>query len=137
MFVWRPVVYGGKSIRDRVFDWQAGGVPFKLIDGTRQFEHYFQQAPKKELDESRLPSALRDLIDREKKHFTTPAIPFMQGMDSSQPDPLEIEIVNKLQQFFFMLYLTLALSIPIAFRKVGVFFFSGRVGEILVLLVHG
>jgi mannosylglycerate hydrolase len=99
MFVWRPVVYGGKSIRDRVFDWQASGVPFKLIDESRQFEHYFQQTPVKELDETRLSSALRDLINREKPHFTTPAIPFMQGMDSTQPDSLEIEIVNKLQKY--------------------------------------
>ncbi|MCX7920001.1 MAG: hypothetical protein N3A72_10440 [bacterium] len=99
MFVWRPVVYGGKSIRDRVFDWKSGGVPFKLIDAMRQYDHYFQQAPLKELDESRLQAALRDLINREKKHFSTPVIPFMQGMDSTQPDPLEIEIFNKLQKY--------------------------------------
>jgi alpha-mannosidase len=98
MDVWRPVVYG-REFTERLFDWRRGGLPFKRVDASREYEHYFVLRPKLQLHLDRLETAFRQLIEKEKQLCSTPVIALMQGMDTSKPDPLEAELVRQIQKF--------------------------------------
>lgn len=103
MFIWRPVLYKGKTIGthlpDRLYDWSEGGVPFKFTDQEHRYDHYFLNEPKTFYDAGSLEKYFRDLIKAEKEHFSTPAIPLMQGMDTSMPDPMELEMLEDIKGF--------------------------------------
>jgi len=96
MDVWRPVAYG-RDAKERIFSWRTDTVPFKRITADREYDHFFVLEPKKELHRDELERSFRTLIQREREHFTTPAIAMMQGMDTTKPDPLEAEIVEELK----------------------------------------
>jgi 2-O-(6-phospho-alpha-D-mannosyl)-D-glycerate hydrolase len=98
MNVYRPAVQGGKMLQDRVFDWwRDGGMPFKLATPDRQWDHYFLRQDNRVLRDEDLEGRLAALVDWEREVFTTGAIPMMQGMDTSTPNELEVEIVRRLQ----------------------------------------
>lgn len=98
MNVYRPATHRGQGLRDRVIDWWTEpGVPFKLATPDHQWDHYFLLEPARRIDPAHLRGRLAELVDREAEVFTTPAIPMMQGMDTTAPNPLEVEIVRLLQ----------------------------------------
>ena len=98
MEVWRPVAIGKPSTQ-RIYNWREGGLPFKRFGAEREFEHYFLLDAKKSIHREALESSFRQLIETERKHFTTHVIPLMQGMDTTRPDPLEAEIVKEIRRF--------------------------------------
>lgn len=99
MHVYRPATLRGKGLRDRVVDWwRDGGMPFKLATPDRQWDHYFLHQPVREIDEGVLAERLHHLVDWESEVFTTPAIPLMQGMDTTTPNPLEVEVFRRAQR---------------------------------------
>ena len=98
MFVWRPVIYKGKMLWDRLYDWSEGSIPFKLINKENRYDNYFLMDPKIFYDPNKVEKYFRELIEKERKHFTTPAIPLMQGMDTSMPDALEAEVLKEIQK---------------------------------------
>jgi mannosylglycerate hydrolase len=98
MNVYRPATHGGKGLTDRIYDWwKDGGVPFKLATPDHQWDHYFLLDGGMAIEERQLDGRLENLVDRESEVFTTPALPMMQGMDTTTPNPLEVEIVRRLQ----------------------------------------
>lgn len=99
MYVWRPVLYQGRMLKERLFEWREGGVPFKLCDAEHRYDNYFLLQPKSFYDPSAIEKYFRQLIPWERRHFTTPVIPLMQGMDSSMPDPLEAELLKEIQAY--------------------------------------
>jgi 2-O-(6-phospho-alpha-D-mannosyl)-D-glycerate hydrolase len=96
MDVWRPVAYG-RDWTYRFYDWDRGDIPFRRVSADEEMEHYFIQRPKMTLNREIVEDCFRTLVEVEKQHFTTPIIPFMQGMDTTRPHPLEAEIVEELQ----------------------------------------
>jgi len=98
MGVWRPVAYG-RDAKSRLFQWSDGGAPFKRICASREWDHYFLLQPQKSFHKELLEPSFRKLLETERQHFTTPVIPLMQGMDTTMPDPMEVEIVESLQAF--------------------------------------
>ncbi|MDK2971602.1 MAG: 2-O-(6-phospho-alpha-D-mannosyl)-D-glycerate hydrolase [Candidatus Sumerlaeota bacterium] len=96
--VWRPVAYG-RTFTDRLLDWRRGGMPIKRVTEDREHDHYFIQQSEKKINRDVLEECFRKLLETERKHFTTPVIPLMQGMDTTRPDPMEAEIVRELQAF--------------------------------------
>ncbi len=98
MDVWRPVAYG-RHAEKRIHDWRDGGLPFKRVTPDREWDHYFILRPEKQFRLDHLEPAFRKLLEVERRHFTTPVIPLMQGMDTTMPDPMEAEIVEQLQQY--------------------------------------
>ncbi len=98
MDVWRPVAYG-RGAKDRMYHWREQTMAFKRIHEDREYDHYFVQYPRMELHRELLEKSFRDLLEVEREHFTTAAIPLMQGMDTTKPDALEAEIVRELQEF--------------------------------------
>ncbi|HNT35376.1 MAG TPA: glycoside hydrolase family 38 C-terminal domain-containing protein, partial [bacterium] len=103
MFIWRPVLYKGRTIGshlpDRLYYWDEKGVPFKFCDAEHRYDHYFLNAPRNFYDPESLEKYFRKLMEAEKQHFRTAAIPLMQGMDTSMPDPLELELIEKIRAF--------------------------------------
>ncbi len=99
MDVWRPVAYGRGS-GQRLYKWgEDGGVPFRRAGADREWDHYFLLRPEKRLHLELLESSFRKMLEVERRHFSTPVLPLMQGMDTTMPDPLEAEIIRELQKF--------------------------------------
>jgi alpha-mannosidase len=96
MDVWRPVAFG-KPFTERMYSWREGGLPFKRCNPGDAHEHYFLlrrvKSPRRDL----LESSFRALLETERRHFTTPVLPLMQGMDTTKPDPLEAELVRDIR----------------------------------------
>jgi alpha-mannosidase len=97
MEVWRPVVFGNGWL-DRIYNWQEPGLPFKRSGKDHEYDHYFLQRPKLEINEERILPSWKKLLELELPHYATPIIPLMQGMDTTMPDELEVELVKKLQK---------------------------------------
>jgi len=92
--VFRPTLYG-KSLPERQYLWRAGGLPFHFCDAERYRGHHFLVDPPKGLDEERLRQGLEALKQMELEQCTTPYLAYMMGHDSSDADPLEVEIVEQ------------------------------------------
>jgi mannosylglycerate hydrolase len=92
--VWRPAVYG-KKINERGYTKDMGGLPFHLAGPNRYMGHHFLLDPKKELNDDNLREALAQMKTDELEHARTRYLALMQGMDSTQPDLLEVEIVRR------------------------------------------
>lgn len=98
MSVYRPAVQAGKGLKERICDWwKDGGMPFKLATPEHQWDHHFLRQDNRVLRDEDLAGRLPKLVDWEKKCFTSGVIPMMQGMDTSTPNDLEVEIVKRLQ----------------------------------------
>ncbi|MGP8328767.1 MAG: alpha-mannosidase [Methanosarcinaceae archaeon] len=95
--VFRPSVYK-KSTLEREYNWQEGGLPFHLCGEADKMEHHFLVDPVRQFDIKQLPQLLQKFKEIEAEHATTQYIAGMQGMDSTLPDPLEIDIVKAAQQ---------------------------------------
>ena len=90
--VFRPAVYG-KQTPERRYLWNEGGLPFHLCGPARWRSHHFLVDPHRGLDRDKLVAGLNRLRQVEREHAATRYIACMMGMDSTQPDPLEVEIV--------------------------------------------
>ena len=95
--VWRPAVYGMKTL-DRKYLWTKGGLPFHLAGPHRYQGHHFLLDVQKSIDEKNLKEALARLKAEELKHARTKYLAYMQGMDSTEPDRLEVELIRKAKE---------------------------------------
>ncbi len=94
--VYRPVVYG-KELPERLYNWQEGGMPFHMCREGRERTHHFLSDPVREFDKDRVVSSIQHLFELESKHATTRFLAGMQGLDSTEPDPLEVRIIEEAQ----------------------------------------
>lgn len=94
--VYRPVVYG-KELPERRYDWRAGGMPFHMCRQGREPEHHFLTDPVREFDKDRVVPSIKHLLELESEHATTRYLAGMQGLDSTEPDPLELRIIEEAQ----------------------------------------
>jgi len=92
--VFRPAVWG-KSLPERQYEWRAGGLPFHLCDPENYRGHHFLVDPKPRLDEQRLRKGLAALKQMELEQCTTPYLAYMMGHDSSDADPVEVELIER------------------------------------------
>ncbi len=92
--VYRPTVYG-KEILERDYSWKRGDLPFHFCGPDRHRQHYFLLDPRKEFDDEKLRSGLRNLKEKEVEACSTNVLAYMMGHDSYQPDWREVEIVER------------------------------------------
>lgn len=97
-YIWRPVLQKGKMLIERIADWTEGGLPFKFIDKENQYENYWMPKANYYFEKDRIIPCFRNLIEKEKQQFLTPAIALMAGMDTSAPEELEAEIIKYAQK---------------------------------------
>ncbi len=91
--VFRPVVYG-KQMLERDYDWHEKGLPFHLCSDQHFQEHHILLDPVKQLRTEKLAQLMDEMKRVEREHVTTNEICCMQGMDSTQPDVLELRVVE-------------------------------------------
>ncbi|MFH1738366.1 MAG: glycoside hydrolase family 38 C-terminal domain-containing protein [bacterium] len=93
-YLYRNVVQG-MSRDEWWYTWQKGAEPFRLCTERDHHGHYYVLDPGKKLWLSeKIPEMIKRLLDDESEHFTTPYIACMQGFDSSEPDPREIDLIE-------------------------------------------
>jgi len=93
-YLYRNVVQG-MSRDEWWYTWQKGAEPFRLCSEPHHHAHYYVLDPSRKLWLSeKIPEMVRRLLDDESEHFTTPYIACMQGFDSSEPDPREIDLIE-------------------------------------------
>jgi len=93
--VWRPAVYGMVT-EERSYSWTSGmGTPFHLAGPDRYMSHHFLLDVQKEIDDEGLKEALLKLKKAELEHAGTNVLALMQGLDSTEPDRLEVDIIRK------------------------------------------
>jgi mannosylglycerate hydrolase len=92
---WRPAVYG-MATADRSYSWtEGGGMPFHMAGANRHMSHHFLLDVKKEIDDTNLKAGLDGLKKAELEHTRTKVLAYMQGLDSTEPDRLEVDIIRK------------------------------------------
>ncbi|KAA3663376.1 MAG: hypothetical protein DWQ10_00295, partial [Calditrichaeota bacterium] len=96
--VYRPVVRG-KSITERTYDWREGGMPFHLADPARARDHHRLINSPAKFEEEKLQQCVQSLMAAEKKVATTRYLTFMSGHDSSIPDKVELELIEKAKKY--------------------------------------
>jgi len=97
-YIYRMVRYN-MSRDEWWYTWQKGALPFRLCNENHPRAHYYVLDPSRKLWlTEKIPQMLNKLIEDESKHFTTPYIACMQGFDSSEPDPMEIELIKECQK---------------------------------------
>jgi len=92
--VFRPLIYGKETL-EREYDWKTAGLPFHLCSEEHYPEHHFLVDPGKSFYTDKLEELLQNFKDIEKQHATSEHIACMQGMDSTQPDEIEVKVVKE------------------------------------------
>jgi alpha-mannosidase len=92
--VYRPAVFG-KTIAERMYSWQEGGLPFHLCTEERAAGHHLLLNPARGFDRQRARECLAALRDKEAAVATTRFLAFMMGHDSSIPDLAELELIQE------------------------------------------
>ena len=94
-YIYRTVRHN-KTRDEWWYDWERGALPFRLCSEYRPLSHYYVLDPAKKMWLTEwVPKMLPKLIEDESEHFTTPHICCMQGFDSSEPDPDELELIEE------------------------------------------
>ncbi len=96
--VFRPSVYG-KEILERDYKWNEKGLPFHLATNGKHVGHHILLDPIKKLDTEAVKKSMVNLKEIELEHSTTNNIACMQGMDSTQPDVLEMKTMQEAARY--------------------------------------
>ncbi len=92
--VFRPVVYGTK-IDERDYYWKKGGMPFHLCREGRHEGHFFLADPVRRFNRRKVKECFEHLRSLEEEHCTSKYLAYMMGMDSTEPDLLELKIIDE------------------------------------------
>ena len=97
-YIYRMVRYD-KTRDDWRYEWNRGALPFRLCNEFHPRAHYYVVDPEQKMHLSKyIPEQIKKLVRDESQHFTTTHIASMQGFDSSEPDPIEPDLIAECQQ---------------------------------------
>ncbi len=97
--VWRKAFYSGQAHRlTRRFHWSEDSAPFKLCNEENRYDHGSVFKETRPIQRDKVQIAFRDLLAREKEHFSVGEIAFMHGMDTSSPDLREDLVLSECQK---------------------------------------
>jgi len=97
-YIYRMVRYN-KTRDDWRYEWNRGALPFRLCNEFHPRAHYYVVDPERKLDlREYIPEQVKKLVRDESAHFTTRHIASMQGFDSSEPDPVEVDLIAECQK---------------------------------------
>jgi mannosylglycerate hydrolase len=98
IYVYRVLRYGGDDVFRR-YDWDRGAAPFRLASDRHPGAHYYiLDKDKKQWNDGPIRDQLVKLVEDESEHFSTNHYVVMQGFDSSDPDPKEMDIMKLCQK---------------------------------------
>ncbi len=98
-YVYRMVAYN--MTRDEAkYDWKRGSLPFKLCGDHHENAHFYICDPDVTgWHTEHIKPGLEKLLRDESQHFTTKYIACMQGFDSSEPDPREVDLIKECAKY--------------------------------------
>ncbi len=96
--IYRPVVCG-KTLRERAYTWQEGGLPFHPASPNKSLAHHSILNPSPQFDDKALEKSVKELFEAEKKVATTKYLTFMSGHDSSIPDKVELKLIEAAKKY--------------------------------------
>ncbi|MCC6695656.1 MAG: hypothetical protein IT365_08495 [Candidatus Hydrogenedentes bacterium] len=95
--VYRKVVRNASEVDDRIYRWEAGGLPFHLCTEEDYIGHHVLLDPVSHFRSSQVAASVLALLDRERKTATTRHLAFMMGHDASVADAAELRIIEEAQ----------------------------------------
>ncbi|HPC43510.1 MAG TPA: glycoside hydrolase family 38 C-terminal domain-containing protein [Candidatus Latescibacteria bacterium] len=97
-YLFRMVAYN-MSRDEAKYDWFRGSLPFKLAGDHHVNAHYYICDPDATgWHTEHIDTGARKLLRDESQHFSTRYIASMQGFDSSEPDPRELDLIKETQK---------------------------------------
>jgi hypothetical protein len=98
-YIYRRCIYN-KTRDDWRYEWNRGALPFRLCGEACPGDHYYVLDPQRQKMylKDLIPQQIRRLVEDEAQHFTTSQIAAMQGFDSSEPDPMEPDLIAECQK---------------------------------------
>ncbi|HPO10418.1 MAG TPA: hypothetical protein PLZ55_17215, partial [bacterium] len=97
-YLFRMVAYN-MSRDEAKYDWFRGSLPFKLAGDHHVNAHYYICDPDATgWHTEHIDTGARKLLRDESQHFSTQYIASMQGFDSSEPDPRELDLIKETQK---------------------------------------
>ena len=98
-YIYRMVRYD-KTRDDWRYEWNRGALPFRLCNEFHPRAHYYVVDPEQKMHKREyIPEQIKKLVRDESQHFTTSHIASMQGFDSSEPDPIEPDLIAECQSY--------------------------------------
>lgn len=97
-YLFRMVAYD--MTRDEaLYEWRRGSLPFKLAGDHHENAHFYICDPDDDgWHAEYIESGAKRLLRDESEHFSTKYIASMQGFDSSEPDPREVDLIKETQK---------------------------------------
>ena len=97
-YLFRMVAYN--MTRDEaLYEWRRGSLPFKLAGDHHENAHFYICDPDDDgWWTENIESGAKRLLRDESQHFSTKYIASMQGFDSSEPDPREVDLIKETQK---------------------------------------
>ncbi|MBN2780487.1 MAG: hypothetical protein JXR21_00820 [Candidatus Marinimicrobia bacterium] len=96
-FIYRPVLFD-ETPADIEYGWDRGGAPFHFADIGLYHEDYSLLKPEATYYEKNVVAWTQKLIDEQLDDFTTPHVIWMEGHDSSGPNPLTTKILRDIRR---------------------------------------
>jgi len=86
--------YRGKKFYDRDCDWKAGEGPFRLNDERSWKDLYYQTHPEEGTRTDSLKENIKRLIEVEMKNSCLDTFLLLDGVDSTEPQPLLVKLIE-------------------------------------------
>ncbi|MBN1637420.1 MAG: hypothetical protein JW866_00520, partial [Ignavibacteriales bacterium] len=96
-YIYRPMVHG-TDVSIITYNWKKGGLPFHFADFKLSEEDYSIVEPLKEYFSENLEKWANKLIEEQVADFTTEHIIWMEGHDSSGPNPITVKIIDDINK---------------------------------------
>lgn len=96
--LYRPVVEGRMSKYQRELKWEDMGLPLHMCDETFHDKGYFDYETKEHFYKENILPGLKQLVEEDSKDFTTRFLLFMQGCDTTQPNPAVLRIIDEINK---------------------------------------
>ncbi|MFA6617580.1 MAG: glycoside hydrolase family 38 C-terminal domain-containing protein [Candidatus Neomarinimicrobiota bacterium] len=96
-FLYRPVIFN-ETPQDIEYDWKRGGLPSHFADKEQYKDDYLLLKPNDTYYEKNITTWIKKLIDEQVNDFTSPHVIWMEGHDSSGPNPKTTQIIKDIKR---------------------------------------
>ena len=96
-FLYRPVIFN-ETPQDVEYDWKRGGLPVHMADKEQFDEDYSLADANDTYYEGNIKEWTTKLIDEQVDDFTSPHVIWMEGHDSSGPNPKTTRIIKDIKR---------------------------------------
>ncbi|GJQ64547.1 MAG: alpha-mannosidase [Melioribacteraceae bacterium] len=96
-YIYRPVIFN-QGFYDVEHPWNKFGTPFHFADKNQVEEDYFNLNPEDSYFKENVTPQVEKIIEDQADDFTTPNVIWMEGHDSSGPNPATVRIIKDIKE---------------------------------------